>query len=553
MVFDKSSKKVKHLKKIIQKLDPKQKDLENQLEEVVGKYVDGVVTKITKGDVQVEEEGKVSCKEVAINWEVKTKRAAFQKALINLRNQGQDLTQKDINFRLDCLEKLIKCKEYNNIDIYQLGFPKEIVEECNNFLLLEQEEVPAEILDLTKQRKNPVSTKAHSDNDQLKIADELVKKMKQEKLAKKKKEKEKRSMLKEKLKKQEEEYTRRQKEAEERAKTERHEKMMKMKEKEESRRRQILENQNIYIQNLKKIPKPLYKKIEKQFEEEYVMPELEKRKKELAEKRSFMKPINAEEIAQHKRKYEEQRRIEETKRENKFKVDSEYDPKKYHSVFLDNVLDSDAKLKEELRKKSFEVSELTSKKKNYSKLIMETHKPQISKRKKMEMELIKQNLKQPTAFERIKKRMVSSSQNRGSDGFSKLNHSTVNHSAGRRSPRRHKKNDVDWRSMNRIVGIPKPEKNFVKINYLKRSSRKEPEEHHSEYKQNDWDSEIKKYDGEDRISYMKEKARAIEEVALRKEQHLKHGQHQSTEDRNEVNDMIIDSIKAKIALLDNID
>ena len=91
----------------------------------------------------------------------------------------------------------------------------------------------------------------------------------------------------------------------------------------------------------------------------------------------------------------------------------------------------------------------------------------------------------------------------------------------------------------------------MKINYLKRSAR-EPEDQ-NEYKQNDWENEINKFEGEERINYMKEKARHIEEVALRKEQHLKHGDHQTTEDRNEVNDMIIDSIKAKIALLDNID
>jgi hypothetical protein len=47
------------------------------------------------------------------------------------------------------------------------------------------------------------------------------------------------------------------------------------------------ENEERYKENLKKIEEPLYKKIEKQYEKEFVIPELERRKKELAEKRSF--------------------------------------------------------------------------------------------------------------------------------------------------------------------------------------------------------------------------------------------------------------------------
>lgn len=134
-------------------------------------------------------------------------------------------------------------------------------------------------------------------------------------------------MIKEKLKKQEEEYTKRQAEEEEKKRTERHKKLIKIKEKEEIRKRRILETQNQYKANLKKIPKPLYRKIEKNFEQHYVIPELEKRKKELASKRSFMKPIDGREILEHEEKYKEKLKHERAKRENKFKIDSEYDPK----------------------------------------------------------------------------------------------------------------------------------------------------------------------------------------------------------------------------------
>ena len=93
----------------------------------------------------------------------------------------------------------------------------------------------------------------------------------------------------------------------------------------------------------------------------------------------------------------------------------------------------------------------------------------------------------------------------------------------------------------------------MKINYLKTHEGKAEDNPHSEYKRNNWEAEINKFDGEERINYMKEKARVIEEEAMRKEQYLNHGEGSTAEGRNEVNDMIIDSIKAKIALLDNIE
>ena len=78
----------------------------------------------------------------------------------------------------------------------------------------------------------------------------------------------------------------------------------------------------------------------------------------------------------------------------------------------------------------------------------------------MEMELIKQNLKEPTAFERMKKRMVSSSQNR-KNKFKKLNSSIINQSSSKRSERKQRGKDFDWRSMNRIVGVSFPFKILI--------------------------------------------------------------------------------------------
>ena len=298
-----------------------------------------------------------------------------------------------------------------------------------------------------------IKKKTEQEEQQFKNAEEFSKKMVQERLEKKKKEQEKRKKLTERIRRQEEEFLKKQKENEEKKKAERRERLLKIKEKEEGRKRQILESQVKYKTNLKKLQKPLYMKIEKQFEDQFIIPELEKRKKELAAKRSFMKPIDGSEILNHEKRYESILKQESAKRANKFKVDTTYDPSKYHTKFLDEVLDYDSRAKQEEEQKTKEISALVSKKKNYSKLVMETHKPSVSKKKQMEMELIRQNLDQPTAFERMKKRMVSSSQNRNKS-YKKLGSSIAHQSDGERSSRKPRKaKDFDWRSMNRFVGV----------------------------------------------------------------------------------------------------
>lgn len=237
----------------------------------------------------------------------------------------------------------------------------------------------------------------------------------------------------------------------------------------------------------------------------------------------------------------------------------------YKSKFLDSVLEYEEAEKVTQQKKFDELQEMLNKKKNYAKLVMETHKPKVSKRKRMEMELIKQNLQNPTAFERIKKRMVSSSQNRLNSyqalnpGDDKNKFGSDNESIGQRGTERKAKRkykDFDWREKNRFASIPKPPKEFKKIDYLAeaRSHATADGESRTEYRRPNWQAEASKFEGDDKIFHMKEKARLLEEEAIKREQlmNLNNGGG-GVNDRNEINDMIIDSIKAKIALLDNIE
>lgn len=108
----------------------------------------------------------------------------------------------------------------------------------------------------------------------------------------------------------------------------------------------------------------------------------------------------------------------------------------------------------------------------------------------MEIELIIKNLENPTAFKKIKKRRMASSDGKiekydalhqSSDDILKTGH------------KKHK--DFDWRAMNRFVEIPKPEHKFVKKDYLTEERIKKGDNYEvkSEFKKNiNWDQEIGK-------------------------------------------------------------
>lgn len=70
---------------------------------------------------------------------------------------------------------------------------------------------------------------------------------------------------------------------------------------------------------------------------------------------------------------------------------------------MNSVIEKDKAALEKSFEEKVHVRDQMNKKKNYAKLIMETHKPKISKKKQLEMELIVQNLKNPNALAQMKR------------------------------------------------------------------------------------------------------------------------------------------------------
>ena len=87
---------------------------------------------------------------------------------------------------------------------------------------------------------------------------------------------------------------------------------------------------------------PLFKRLEEKFKEDEVS-EMEKRKKHLQSLRDLRQPIKEGELDEHSKKFEELVKIKtEQRKENRLKqFQSSYDYSKYHTKFLDNILEQE--------------------------------------------------------------------------------------------------------------------------------------------------------------------------------------------------------------------
>ena len=118
-----------------------------------------------------------------------------------------------------------------------------------------------------------------------------------------------------------------------------------------------------------------------------------------------------------------------------------------------------------------------------------------------------------------------------------------------------KKRKLNWPTRPRI---PKPEdkKPPQSVDWLKdqRLKREEEQKQGQRRRANDWERHLQdqKLSEKEKYEMIKEKAKAIEEDAKRREKILAVRSQNSVDDTIEVNDMLIDAIKAKLSILDDI-
>lgn len=161
---------------------------------------------------------------------------------------------------------------------------------------------------------------------------------------------------------------------------------------------------------LKAVPssKPLFKKLEEEFENKMILIEETKKIEQEERKKNLFQPLNHEEIIKHSKQHS--LILNDLKRTHK-KIESlhEYQSLSSHKLheFLENQKKDKQKFQESIKEKKL----LLDKRNQYGKLIMEVHQPSIDSLKRQELELIKERLSIPVR-KRIKS-MTPSLQNVG--------------------------------------------------------------------------------------------------------------------------------------------
>lgn len=274
------------------------------------------------------------------------------------------------------------------------------------------------------------------------------------------------------------------------------------------------------------------------------MPELERKKKNLETIRQFHKPIKREELDEHEKNYQEKIKIEREKqrmKREKWYSDIGYgvfDEGRYKTKFYEKVLEEEKKNDVKKRVNSQNKQRKQEKMNNYAKIVKEMHWPQVSPKKRAEMEEMKNLMANPS-----KPKFRSPNTDR---------YSGVESADSAERPKPIKK--PNWNFHNPMIPKPQPKKEPIKVDWLadQRVKRQELEKDGSINKGNMWKNLAEKVDLDDqtKLQMLKEKTRQLEENAIRKEQMSKI-RGSTMEGNVAVNEMLIDAIDAKLKLLDN--
>lgn len=320
-----------------------------------------------------------------------------------------------------------------------------------------------------------------------------------------------------------------------------------MLQKSEARKKQI-EGLKEQINQRKPSQKPLYKQMEDAFKQQVLMPSLEQQKAELAKKRIQYQPINSEEIKEHSRRHEELRKEQEYKRKKELEqrnLEAQVNmvSNNLHSKFTAAILEEERLKREEKARQDQERRGNLQKKQQYAKLVKEMFPPIINEGKKFEFENKKRSHKAiRTALSGNHSRDGSmvAIKNRPGDYKSDIGEGKITKRV--------------WKE-NKLVKKPEPKKEIKVVDYLlerrninkDKQNRIEPIE--IDLQREVYDEEI----DEDKVKKIKAKAEKLERMAQKQERMMGLGKVDSFKNLqagDQVNDMMINSIKAKLALLD---
>ncbi|CAG9328229.1 unnamed protein product [Blepharisma stoltei] len=318
-----------------------------------------------------------------------------------------------------------------------------------------------------------------------------------------------------------------------------------LKEKSEARKREIAAMKEIGETEYKKVisEKPLYKKIQENYQQEILMPELEKKKAELAKKRNLFKPLDRYDILEHSKNHDElMRESEERRKQNIRNRSLEYKMNaaslSLKTRFTDVILEEEKKKKEELEKQEIIKKSLYEKKQQYAEIVKEMFQPTVDPYKQHEMQLIVEKLKHNIPMKSIShtKSSRSVSERRSDSSREKDTKSVLNRK---------------WKE-NPMIPKPKPKREPVLIDYLGERRNQRKQEQVSEIQRIDWEEDL--YDENltenEKAEKLKAKAAMMEKIAKKHEINL--NGLSELDMAGQVNEMYINSIKAKLAVLEQV-
>lgn len=317
----------------------------------------------------------------------------------------------------------------------------------------------------------------------------------------------------------------------------------------------------------------LYEKMQEKYMTEVEMPELEKRKKNIAEKRNIYRPLRKEDLDSHQRTYDEVvRKCEEERKkeaEKKRLDEAEYLQRanKYKTAFTDEVLKQDQETRDRAKSLAAQQKEAYIKKMTYAKIVKESCVPQVSEIKAMELKRNIERLKNPVRKPPVKK----------DQGIPKANPlKRESWSSGRGKGQTERAADQTESEESKADTMRKIVKKVSSVTPTEPSSRSHHGHDHSECgggkKRIDYLTELrmnreatgankKNYESvmrkddlspSEKYELVKAQAEVLEENARRKEQlmNVKGECDRNGKAGDEVSDMYIDAIKAKLSLLE---
>eukprot|EP00347_Sterkiella_histriomuscorum_P020948 403335841 len=305
------------------------------------------------------------------------------------------------------------------------------------------------------------------------------------------------------------------------------------------------------LEETRKVQKnPLYRQIEQKFHEDEES-EIEKRKRHLQSLRDLRQPLNREEILEHGKKMDDivKEKQEERKKSRIALVTHSYDYSKYHTKFLDNIMEQEAAQQEEKERKDEERQRVQEQRDIYDKYVKEMHWPKISEKKKAELETLKMSMK--------------TSPKNPKSIIGQGNHDTASRNNQNRAASAHRQNEEDSTMRRQVVWAentmkpkPKEKKEGKIVDWLREQRTKHDLDIQNgvspqHNKTNDWKKELDKMQlhGKEKYDMFLGKAKDFEEKAKRKQQIIGTTKGATIEDIIELNDMYVESIKAKLELL----